>query len=191
MSFVRIGEGIVTKINYAFIAELEGGSVNKAYVPDPEKSKSGVTVGKGFDLGCRNLREINRAFNSELYQKLFPYIGLKGRAALGKLDRIPLTLTDEECAIINRYAQEEATDRLRTDYLMVTGVQYEDLPEQAQTVIASVGYQYGTLSIRCPNFWGMAIRQDWVAMLEELRNFGDRYPTRRNREADYLETLMS
>ena len=56
-----------------------------------------------------------------------------------------------------------------------------------QTVIASVAFQYGYLAKRCPNFWRYAITQNTQAMIRELVDFGDRYTTRRWREASYLK----
>ncbi len=44
-------------------------------------------------------------------------------------------------------------------------------------VIASVAYQYGSLS---------RTNRDWQGALENLRDFGDVYDTRRNKEADLL-----
>jgi hypothetical protein len=42
------------------------------------------------------------------------------------------------------------------------------------------------LAKRCPKFWQAATNADSTAMANELNNFGDSYPTRRRREADYL-----
>jgi GH24 family phage-related lysozyme (muramidase) len=53
-------------------------------------------------------------------------------------------------------------------------------------VVASVAFQYGDLSRRTPNFWRQVTSGDWDAALNNLRHFGDKYPTRRNKEADLL-----
>ncbi len=37
-------------IDFKFIEKLEG-SARKGYVPDPDNSKSGVTIACGFDIG--------------------------------------------------------------------------------------------------------------------------------------------
>jgi hypothetical protein len=44
------------KIDYKFLSDREGGGKTKGYVPVANKSKSGVTVATGFDLG----NEVNR-----------------------------------------------------------------------------------------------------------------------------------
>ncbi|MCZ6804491.1 MAG: pesticin C-terminus-like muramidase [Proteobacteria bacterium] len=59
-----------------------------------------------------------------------------------------------------------------------------------QTVVASVAFQYGDLESRTPNYWQQVTTGDWPAALYNLRNFGDRYPTRRNKEADLLESWL-
>ena len=54
-------------------------------------------------------------------------------------------------------------------------------------MIASVSFQYGVaLNRRTPNFWWQITNGDWDGALANLRNFGDRYDTRRNKEADLL-----
>ena len=55
------------------------------------------------------------------------------------------------------------------------------------TVIASVAFQYGKLEKETPNFWRQVTNDDWGAAVKNLRNFGDRTPTRRNKEANYFE----
>ena len=37
---------------------------------------------------------------------------------------------------------------------------FEDLPGEAQTGIASVSFQYGSLSFAAPKFWKAAVSQD-------------------------------
>ena len=43
----------MSNIDWDFITEQEGGRILKGYLPD-KKSKSGVTIATGFDLGQRN-----------------------------------------------------------------------------------------------------------------------------------------
>lgn len=63
-------------INYGFIQTLEGNS-NIGYVPDPEHSKSGVTIASGFDLGARRLSDLI-GLPKTIIDKLAPYLSLKG-----------------------------------------------------------------------------------------------------------------
>jgi len=65
-----------------------------------------------------------------------------------------------------------------------------DFPPQAQTVIASVSFQYGVgLNIRAPKFWKAITSQDWPETIKLLKYFGDAYPTRRKKEAALLEKI--
>jgi hypothetical protein len=70
-------------------------------------------------------------------------------------------------------------------------VDFQDLPPEVQTVIASVGYQYGTPHIKTPDFWGFVTSQDWDSAIAELWDFRDNHRLRREDEAKYLEAALS
>ena len=172
-------------INITFIQELEGNKLT-GYVPDPENSKSGVTIACGFDLGQRSI-DCLMGLTPDLIQKLEPYLQLKGQEAAKALEETPLSISKNDSKVINLLAHGEATDRLRRAYNQATAEDFDMLDEELATVIASVAYQYGDLARKTPNFWRQIIAKDYIAALNNLRNFGDRYPTRRNKEADLLE----
>lgn len=178
-------------INFEFIQELEG-NASKGYVPDPEHSRSGVTIGAGFDLGARSKTELYQAFSTALADKLAPYATLTMNHAVNALKQKPLTLSLTEVAAVNRYAKQQAVDRLQEQWNNdpETKENFAALPSVCQTVIASVAFQYGCLSQRTPNFWRQVTTGDWHGALANLRDFGDRYPTRRNKEADMLQALL-
>lgn len=172
-------------IDQSFIEEVEGNTLS-AYVPDPENSQSGVTIGVGVDLGSKD-REYFSSLPSETVDKLEPYFGLTGMGAVDALEQKDLVLSDEEISSINQIAKKEETDRIIKTFNREADIDWDDLTGPQQTVVASVSYQYGSLPERTPKFWGAVIREDWETVIEELRNFGDRYPSRRNKEADLLE----
>lgn len=181
-------------IDWEFIAGLEGKGVTTGYVPDATGSKSGVTIATGFDLGQRAESDLRTLGISEtLITKFRPYLGLKGIAAVNFLKDNPLTITDDEAKEIDKKVKEQKVPLLKERYRTATenksGTKFEDLPAQAQTVIASVAFQYGTLSTRTPKFWAAVTKQDWVEAVKLLRDFGDSYPTRRGKEADLLDQL--
>lgn len=178
-----------TKVNFGFISGLEGGRITRGYVPDPEHSRSGVTVATGFDLGQRSSAELHRLFPVSLAHKLSQYAGQKGMDAVAVLARTPLQLTEDEAEHIDLCIKSEAIAKLQRRYNAAAPREFADLPEQAQTVIASVAFQYGDLARRCPKFWQTAINADWQAMVHELEHFGDRYPGRRSKEANYLKLM--
>ena len=176
-------------IDWDFIKEREGKAILKAYVPDPHGSQSGVTVASGVDLG-QQTREGLESYNlpHELVTKLLPYLGLKKQAAVSALQKQPLVLTRKEAEALDRIVHREHYNALVREYNKASAVPFDKIPDAAQTIICSVAYQYGTaLHRRTPNFWRIVTNQDWPKAIRALRNFNDRYPTRRNLEADYLE----
>lgn len=180
----------VVSIDFSFIAELEGSS-NIGYVPDPEKSRSGVSIAAGFDIGQRSADELKQAFPKALCDKLLPYANKIKHEAVQALEDTPLTLTDEEILTINRYSHAQAESRLVKSWNEADSYDvFERLAEECQTVVASVAFQYGSLEARTPNFWKQVTQGDWPSALDNLRNFGDKYPTRRNKEADLLASWL-
>lgn len=181
----------MTKVNFGFISGLEGGPVLRGYVPDPKNSNSGVTIATGFDLGQRSASELHRLLPAALATKLSAYCGLKKHDAVNALNRSPLTITADEAEEIDLSVKHQMLTQLVQRYNRDSKTDFEDLTEQMQTVIASVAFQYGDLSKRCPKFWRAATKVDSDAMALELRDFGDRYPSRRNREANYLQLIRA
>jgi len=180
-----------SKIDFTFISKLEGSS-NKGYVPDPKTSKSGVTIGAGFDIGQRTQAELKQAFTGDLCKKLLPYADKIKQNACDVLAEYPLTVTTEEVDCINEFSHKNAQFNLIREWRAAdTYADFDALSSQCQTVIASVSFQYGSLRLKTPNFWRQVTSGDWQAACKNLRNFGDKYPSRRNKEADLLETWLS
>ena len=176
-------------INTDFISNLEGGHVLKGYVPNPSSSKSGVTVSVGFDLGARKKSDI-LGFNENLQEKLSPYLGLKKYEAVNKLKEIPLEITQQESEEIYSKVKKSINSNLIKKYNASSSIKFHELPVSAQTVIASVEYQYGSAQAKAPTFWKHVTNQNWGNAVNELENFGDAYPTRRKKEALYLKELL-
>ena len=176
----------MTKVNFGFISDLEGGPRLTGYVPDSQLSNSGITIATGFDLGQRSVQDLQRLLPHSLVVKLNLYCGLKRQAALSVLRQKPLVIDEDEACAMDLCAKSQLLEQLTERYNRASTVPFNQLPEHCQTVIASVAFQYGNLATRCPNLWALAIAQNWPAMDAELCNFGDRYPTRRKREANYL-----
>jgi hypothetical protein len=196
------------QIDYGFIGGLEG-NVLEANVPDPEGSKSGVTVGTGVDLGNKNRKYFAGFENQELLDRFDEYYGLQGMEAFKYEDANPLTITQEESDALNAFIKGKTTQTLRSNFQETFGMDLADLPPELQTVVGSIGYQYGPSFMiddpttkeydpETPAFVGLL---DLVSknpgnvaryeeIVEELRYFGDRYGTRRKKEADYLQTYI-
>jgi len=180
------------RIDYTFLSSLEGGSKTTGYVPAPAVSRSGITIATGFDLGQRNEADLRRLnLSSPLIKQLKPYLAIKGLADQSLLTKQPLIISAADARAIDLAVKAEHVRILRQHYDTATaGSLFHELPTEAQTVIASVSFQYGPrLSVRAPKFWAAVIAEEWAAAILTLRKFGDAYPTRRNREADLLERL--
>jgi len=182
-----IEEPKAIKIDWEFIGQQEGTKL-EGYVPDSKESNSGVTIATGFDLGQRNAEDL-KDFPQELQDKFSPYLGLKKEEADKKLKEKPLTITKEEQQLIDKTIKQKESNKIIESYEKTTGKKFSDLSKQQQTVIVSVGFQYGDLATKTPKFWKAITEGNWESVETELRNFGDRYDSRRKREADYLITL--
>jgi len=178
-------------IDFAFIMEQEGFEQD-IYVPRDEDGvtaldKSGPTIASGFDLGQRNLADL-AGLPPALISKLEPYLGLKKQAAIDFVKANALNITEEETAIINSFAKDQETGRLIKLWNKTSKTPWGDLTSEQATVVASVAFQFGNLSTEAPKFWGHVTKGNWDKAIGELRNFGGPTPSRRIREADYLES---
>lgn len=174
-----------TPIDWDVIDEFEGGSRQQAYVP--QAGKSGVTVGSGFDVGQRSHL---KGLPVEIQEKLNPVVGLKREDATNTLSNIGgIKLSPEEADIVTQFARNETEQKLRDYWKRNSDVPFDSLTPAQKTVLTSVTHQYGDLS-RTPRLAKFAKKGEWDRVIQELRNFKDRYDTRRNREADYLSQSM-
>lgn len=177
-------------IDHHFIQLLEG-TKKEGYVPMPDKSQSGVTIGSGFDLGARNVNDlISMGLPESLVEKFTPYLGLKKYEAVNKLKALPLSLTEADLSIVEATVKKSETDKIIKLFNSSSKVKFECLPANAQTVVASVAYQYGYLPRRAEKFWEQAINQDWNGMYDNLMAFGDDFEVRRHKEAKLIKEIL-
>lgn len=173
----------MSNIDWDFIGELEGKRILNGYVPTTKNMKSGVTIATGFDLGQRNEGDLS-GLPKALIEKLKPYLGIKGAEA--KTLAGNLKITDSEAKTIDEFSHGEVLNDLRKKWKAKTGKSFDDLPMHKATIVASVRFQHGDLATKTPNFWRQTTTGDWQGATENLRNFQDEHPRRRNKEADYL-----
>jgi len=183
------------QIDYAFISEREGGSVTEGYVPASQISRSGVTIATGFDLGQRSEADLTKlGLAADLIAKLEPYLGKTGKEATDALKAQGLKISTAEAGEIDKAVKAAEVNRLGRQYLAAADnrskTDFFSLPAEAQTVIASVAFQYGDLATRTPKFWKAVSAQNWSQAVNILRDFGDAYSTRRNLEADLLAKIV-
>ena len=175
-----------------FIRGQEGFRLD-GYVPDPQTSRSGVTVGTGVDTGQMSAADIAALdIPQGLKQKLAPYAGRIGQNAVNFLSSHPLHLTQDEANTLDRVVTQNTIGGVANRFnLAAPGNSFANLPPAARTVVTDIAYQYGSnLAQRMPNFWSDVTAGRWDSVAQKLRNFGDRYSTRRNAEADLLQGAM-
>jgi hypothetical protein len=182
-------ENVKEHVDVDFIRTLEGTRCD-AYVPMQKGvplGKSGVTIASGFDLGQRNETDLRvLGFPTTLIAKFKPYLGLKKWDAINYLRNNPLKITQTECNKINDivFAKE-----IRGIINEVGEGTWEKLGLSLRTVLTSVQFQYGSARVKTPNFFKKVMSMDVNSVVKHLKNFGDKYTTRRLKEASYL--LMS
>lgn len=174
----------------SFIYDLEGFRT-LAYVPcDAEGmviGNSGVTIGAGVDLGQTSADELLAAGIAEdVVNSLHEFFGLRGVDAILALHRAgDVEIPEAAAEAITSAKHQQIINMLEK----CIPTKFENYPEAVQTVLASLAIQYGpALQSRMPKFYAALIAFDVPAMIAELRNFGDAFPTRRNKEADLLDS---
>jgi GH24 family phage-related lysozyme (muramidase) len=103
---------------------------------------------------------------------------------------MPLQITSAEAELIDKEVKSRFVRGLERKFNQAATTVFEELPDGVQTVIASATFQYGDLRSRTPNFWRQITTGDWQGAYQNLRNFGDSYSTRRNKEADLLKASL-
>jgi len=180
-------------VDNSFIDTLEGFNLN-GYIPKEAGQilgHSGVTVGSGLDLGqqtYQGLKDID--IDAETLEILNPYLGKKKEDAEKFLLENPLALKEGKAREISAKVRKANLDSYVDKYEKKTGKKFYDLDKKAQTAIASVISQYGPdLEDRTPNFNEAVMEADREKITNELRNFQDKYPTRRGKEADLMDQI--
>ena len=182
-------------INWDFISAREGGAQLQGYLPMEGENvvgKSGLTVATGFDVGQMSEEELMRSpLSDEIKAKLSPYVGKKGQDALALTNEMGVpNITPDQSSMIDAYSHKRTLDSLKSNYNKSSGKNFDDLSSEQQTVVASVGFQYGSnLESATPGFWKQVTTDDWDGAHSNLRDFKDKYPTRRNLEADLIKPI--
>ncbi|CAB4015951.1 collagen alpha-1(XII) chain-like [Paramuricea clavata] len=173
------------------------------YVPiDPKSGEvlghSGVTIGRGVDLGSKS-RASFVSLSSTLVDKLEPYFGLKRNfAACATIER-PLGLTLEEANTLTNAVTNDVVEKVSKKYDSdkdENALAFASVPRGIRTAIVSVWYQSG-YPLSYPRFWNFVTKNDWDNAIKELRNFYENENEqargdlkRRNDEADIIEATL-
>lgn len=181
------------------LARFEGKALTRGYIPRDRDGnilgKSGVTIATGLDLGQQSLeRLVGMGVPRGLAGRLVPYLGLTGAAAARKLTEVPLVLSDDAVAAIDKAVHAAYID---TAAELFGRDLFETSPREVQAVATSLHYQFGT-----PNRASSpALGKAWSAMrfgryAEAAMHLRDtsgwsashrQYMRRRKAEADLLE----
>tara|TARA_R100000697_G_scaffold55146_1_gene68385 strand:- start:139 stop:897 length:759 start_codon:yes stop_codon:yes gene_type:complete len=187
------------QVNFDFIRKSEGFET-EGYVPrsgEQVLDSSGVTIGTGLDLGTKNMDYFKDFENKETLKKMEAYFGMKGQAAYDFEQANPLSLSEEETKALDNFVKGRELESIENSFLALTGKELSSMPPRLQTVIADLQFQYGSNYNRTPKFREIIkdIAEDpqdadsYIPLMNELRDFGDKYDTRRNREADLIQEL--
>ena len=181
-----------SKIDTKFILKMEG-MVLKGYVPLPEKTKSGVTIAGGLDIGQLSVKEFNKLpMSADLRAKLLPYVGLKRFEAKAFLKAHPLHVTRDEAEQLNLIAANMILMPLSEKYHKASGKSFSNLPPAAQTALFSFAYQYGAGFMTkqgLKKLWNHFVAEEWSEVSKTLNSF-KMYSERRKQEARLLAQLM-
>ena len=172
------------KVDWEWIAKREGKAVDTGYVPS---DNSGVTIGTGVDLKMKNAELLESiGVPSDIIEVLEPYFRLKGDEAKAYLENNPLVLSAVDIKILDGAVQKFELNKIKTAYEKDSKKSWNSLSANQQTVVTSVGFQYGDMARRTPNFWEGVVSGNWNGVYKELMDFKDDFAPRRELEAELL-----
>jgi murein DD-endopeptidase MepM/ murein hydrolase activator NlpD len=182
----------MSHIDFDFVSKLEDGQHLDLYLPAAGTKESGLAIATRFELGEleeKDLKELK--LPADLIAKLAPYLGQAGKDAEKLLKDKPLKLDKKEAELIDKAWEKAAEDELVAAFnkrVKEKGGKavFDDLIPEAQTVVFSLYFQYHDLAARTKKFWDEVTSLDFNTMLDELHDFKDKSPDRRNKEADLL-----
>ena len=134
-------------------------------------------------------------FSKGMRDKLAPYLGKKGQAAIDIKKQKPLVLGENSQEYLEAIMRPTKfyTDKIAAKYDESTGVagDFASLDPSIQGTLFSVLYQYGMTnpSKTTPKFWKHATSKNWSGLLNELEQgqWGEEDIRRRKLEAKMLK----
>jgi len=183
-------------INWKFLLEVEG-RTRRGYVPkdkDGVIGQSGVTIGKGIDIGQMSILQLQKLdISDRVRAMLIPYAEKKREAAVAMLRTRPLFMEWADVEELEKAVIARELGLLIKYYNRDSKVKFQDIPTQAQTVLLSLVWNFGAdLPRKLPTTWKMATRQEWVKLADYLSDFPGKQKKldgRRKREAALLRTI--
>ncbi|MEG0324349.1 MAG: pesticin C-terminus-like muramidase [Raoultibacter sp.] len=163
--------------------------LNKFSDCGPVIASSGVTIGTGVDLGQQSEDGLlGMGVPAVLIEKFAPYLGRSKIAAVEALQAAPIRITERECKQLNEAVRVAYVNQARRRFNEASSTSFDDIPEEAQAVIVSLGYQLGAPS-KYPTTWKFLINCDWSGAVWELEHGFKNYANRRADEAALLRKI--
>lgn len=155
------------------IGDFEG-TKRKGYLPKDNGGniigKSGVTIGKGLDLGAQNRDSlVAMGFEGPLLDKLLPYTGLKGQQADDVADT--LTIDENEEKEINTKVTSKYWNDFNTHFKDKIGYPSTELPAKARYAVASRFFNSGSSIFKGTNFQKQLANRDYAAAADNLETW--------------------
>jgi hypothetical protein len=151
----------------------EGGSQQKAYIPMRNGvpiGKSGVTVGKGFDLGQFDVKGLrNLGVSKEVLRKVQPFLNVKGPAAARILKENPLTLSPEDVKHLNEVVFNKKTNDLESLIKNIETRSKKRLSDNQKVALGSMYYQ-GINPKSFPDTFELMSKGKWDAARKAFLN---------------------
>ncbi len=151
----------------------EGGSLTNAYIPMRNGvpiGKSGVTIGKGFDLGQFDIKGLrNLGLGKQVIEKLRPYLNVRGTAAARVLRERPLTLSEEEVKALNTAVFNKKSSAVENLVNRIEAESGRKLSDNQKVALGSMYYQ-GINPESFPNTFRLMSQGKWDEARESFLN---------------------
>lgn len=177
------------------------GNLRRGYVPQSGGKvlgKSGVTVGRGVDLGQHSYTSLGAmGVPLGLLDKLSPYLETRQEDAIAVISEHPLELSREEATVLNAAILHSFLQSLGQSFdsrVKASGSglpPFSDRPRQVQAVTASLAYQYGIRGF--PRTFGLLADGEYrrvAVSLDDPAQWGGKYTRRRKAEAVILREVV-
>lgn len=178
-----IKEQLVEDITPAL--EMLEGVRETTYIPKNKDGsvmgKSGVTIGKGIDLGSKSEKDlIELGFSDNSVAKLSNFLGKTGQEAVKALEDFGnVTITDEELDITTDRIVSKEVDTFVNNFEREVGYGVEELPEQVLQGLALQSFQLSNSMFENSNgtktnLLGELKRKDFAAAAKNMGSWNNK-----------------
>jgi LysM repeat protein len=173
------------------------GSKREPYVPmegGKPLDNSGVTIGKGVDLGQQTPEKLAEiGVDRATIELLRPFFGLKGRDAVAALKAaqdagMTVRLTDPQLANLDNSVLKGYAGSFQKEFERKVGFSFDELNENQQMALTSLAFQYGNDGVlgtddKPTNLTKQLKARDMEAAAGNIATWNNKYRTRNNATA--------